>query len=69
MKVLLDLGEVRLDGIICPGHVSAVIGSHPYRFIPDKYRIACAISGFEPLDILLAVDTLVNQIESGQPDG
>ena len=68
MKVLLDLGEVRLDGIICPGHVSAVIGSHPYRFIPDKYRIACAISGFEPLDILLAVDTLVNQIESGQPD-
>jgi len=67
MKAILDLGEVRLDGIICPGHVSAIIGSHPYQFIADDYRIACAISGFEPIDILLAVDSLVEQIESGHP--
>jgi hydrogenase expression/formation protein HypD len=67
MKAILDLGEVRLDGIICPGHVSAIIGSHPYQFIADEYHIACAISGFEPIDILLAVDSLVEQIESGQP--
>jgi hydrogenase expression/formation protein HypD len=67
MKALLDLGEVRLDGIICPGHVSSIIGSYPYQFIPDDYNIACAISGFEPLDILLTVDMLVEQIESGQP--
>jgi hydrogenase expression/formation protein HypD len=68
MKAILDLGEVRLDGIICPGHVSAIIGSHPYQFIADDYHIACAISGFEPLDILLAVDRLVEQIESGHPE-
>jgi hydrogenase expression/formation protein HypD len=67
MKAILDLGEVRLDGIICPGHVSAIIGSRPYRFLADEYHIACAISGFEPIDILLAVDSLVEQIESGQP--
>ena len=67
MRAILDLGEVRLDGIICPGHVSAIIGSHPYQFIADEYHIACAISGFEPIDILLAVDSLVDQIESGQP--
>jgi hydrogenase expression/formation protein HypD len=67
MKALLDLGEVRLDGIICPGHVSSIIGSHPYQFIADDYKIACAVSGFEPLDILLCVDMLVNQIEAGQP--
>jgi hydrogenase expression/formation protein HypD len=67
MKAILDLGEVKLDGIICPGHVSAIIGSRPYQFLPDEYNIACAISGFEPVDILLAVDSLVEQIESGQP--
>jgi hydrogenase expression/formation protein HypD len=67
MKAILDLGEVRLDGIICPGHVSAIIGSRPYQFIADEYHIACAVSGFEPVDILLAVDSLVEQIESGQP--
>jgi hydrogenase expression/formation protein HypD len=67
MKAILDLGEVKLDGIICPGHVSAVIGSHPYQFIANDYHIACAVSGFEPVDILLAVDMLVGQIESGRP--
>lgn len=68
MKAILDLGEVNLSGIICPGHVSAIIGSYPYQFIPDSYRIACAISGFEPLDILLAVDRLVGQIENNRPE-
>jgi hydrogenase expression/formation protein HypD len=67
MKAILDMGEVKLDGIICPGHVSSIIGSHPYQFIPDKYNIACVVSGFEPLDILLTVDMLVNQIETEQP--
>jgi len=66
MKALLDLGEVRLNGIICPGHVSTIIGSYPYQFIPDDYDIACVVSGFEPLDILLCVDMLVDQIETGQ---
>ncbi len=66
MKAILDMGEVRLDGIICPGHVSAVIGSYPYQFIPDNYNIACVVSGFEPLDILLCVDMLVTQIETEQ---
>jgi hypothetical protein len=64
MKAILDMGEVKLDGIICPGHVSAIIGSYPYQFIPDNYNIACVVSGFEPLDILLCVDMLVEQIET-----
>lgn len=63
MKAILDMGEVELNGIICPGHVSSIIGSYPYRFIADDYHIACAVSGFEPVDILLGVDSLVDQIE------
>ena len=66
IKALLDSGEVKLDGIVCPGHVSAVIGSHPYNFIARDYGIACVVAGFEPLDILLCVDMLVAQIESGE---
>jgi len=67
MKALLDLGEVKLDGIICPGHVSVIIGSRPYEFIPLDHGVACVVSGFEPVDILLAISRLVAQIESGQP--
>jgi hydrogenase expression/formation protein HypD len=67
MKALLDLGELKLDGIVCPGHVSTIIGSRPYEFIPCDYGVACVVSGFEPLDILLSVEMLVEQIESGKP--
>ncbi len=67
MKTLLDLGEVKLDGIVGPGHVSVIIGSYPYEFIPKNYGVACVISGFEPLDILLCIDKLVEQVESGKP--
>ena len=67
MKSILDLGEVRLSGIVCPGHVSAVIGARPYDFIARDYRIGCVVTGFEPLDILQAVDMLVQQIESDKP--
>jgi hydrogenase expression/formation protein HypD len=67
MKAILDLGEVNLSGIVCPGHVSAIIGTRPYEFIPRDYGIACAVSGFEPVDILLAVARLVDQVENNTP--
>jgi hydrogenase expression/formation protein HypD len=67
MRSLLDGGEIKIDGIICPGHVSAIIGTAPYNFIPRDYGIACVVAGFEPVDILMAVDMLLRQIESGRP--
>jgi hydrogenase expression/formation protein HypD len=63
MKAILDAGETNIDGIICPGHVSAIIGSLPYEFIPRNYSIGCVVTGFEISDILLGVDMLVRQIE------
>lgn len=66
MKALLDLGEIKLDGFICPGHVSVVIGTEPYEFIPRDYGIPCVITGFEPLDILEGVLMLVEQAERGE---
>lgn len=66
IKALLDSGEVNLRGLICPGHVSAVIGSRPWEFIPRDYGIACVVSGFEPLDILQSVEMLVRQIARGE---
>jgi hydrogenase expression/formation protein HypD len=66
IRALLDSGEVKLDGLICPGHVSAIIGSHPWEFIARDYGIPCVVSGFEPLDILQCVDMLVEQVENGQ---
>jgi hydrogenase expression/formation protein HypD len=65
MKALLKSHEIELDGIICPGHVCAIIGAKAFKFIGLEHNIAAAVSGFEPLDILFAVEKLVERIEDG----
>jgi hydrogenase expression/formation protein HypD len=67
-RAILNAGEVALDGIIGPGHVTTVIGSDGWLFLPDEYSIPCAVAGFEPLDILRAILALVEMAEAGQPD-
>jgi hydrogenase expression/formation protein HypD len=67
MRALLDLGEIKIDGILCPGHVTTVIGTGAYQAYARDYGVACVVAGFEPVDILQAVEMLVQQIESGEP--
>ncbi len=66
-RAILDAGEVALDGIIGPGHVTTVIGLEAWRFLPEEYAIPISIAGFEPLDILRAVLALVEMVEEGRP--
>ncbi len=51
----------RIDGFLLPGHVSAIIGTKPYRFISHKYDIGAVVAGFEPVDILQSILMLMNQ--------
>jgi len=67
LKALLTDKEVKIDGLLCPGHVSAIIGSKPYEFIPVNYSIPCVISGFEPIDILQSIKMILEQIKEDKP--
>ena len=67
MEAIVNEG-VKIDGYLCPGHVSTITGSSIYKDIPDKYGLACVISGFEPADILQSVLMLIEQVNSGRPD-
>jgi hydrogenase expression/formation protein HypD len=66
-QAILRAGEVRLSGIIGPGHVTTIIGSDAWQFLPCDHGIPVAVAGFEPLDILRGVGALVEQIEGSQP--
>jgi hydrogenase expression/formation protein HypD len=61
-----SLGSVRVDGFIGPSHVSTVIGSRPYEYFAREYQRPVVISGFEPLDVLLSIRMLVNQLDTGR---
>jgi hydrogenase expression/formation protein HypD len=67
MRALVASGDVALDGFLCPGHVSTIIGSEPYRFLAEEFGKACVIAGFEPLDIVEAIWMLVKQVKQGRP--
>jgi hydrogenase expression/formation protein HypD len=66
MHAILNAGEVRLHGIIGPGHVSAIIGLDGWQFLPEQYAMPVVVAGFEPVDILLALRNLVELAISGQ---
>ncbi len=66
MRALLDGGEVRIDGFIAPGHVTAIIGAAAYEFLSVDYRSPCVVAGFEPLDALLGIYMLTRQLEEGR---
>jgi hydrogenase expression/formation protein HypD len=68
MLALLESGSVKIDGLLCPGHVSAIIGMDVYRPIVDRFRLPCVISGFEDLHMAAAITRLVELILNQQPD-
>jgi hydrogenase expression/formation protein HypD len=65
MTALAQSGELKLDGFICPPHVSAITGTRIYDFLPEKYGKACVIGGFEPVDLLQTILMLIRQINQG----
>jgi len=68
LDALLGSGEVKIDGFILPGHVSAIIGSKPYKFITEKYLKPSVITGFEAGDILQGINMLLEQIASNRAE-
>lgn len=66
ISALLQDPDMTLDGFIGPGHVSMVIGIHPYDFIPRDFGKPIVVAGFEPTDILQSVLMLLDQITEGR---
>ena len=68
IRALLDDPDMVLDGFIGPGHVSMVIGIHPYDFIAMDYGKPLVVAGFEPTDLLQSVLMVLTQIAEGRAE-
>jgi hydrogenase expression/formation protein HypD len=68
IRALLDDPDMVLDGFVGPGHVSMVIGTHPYDFIARDYGKPIVVAGFEPLDFLQSVLMVLEQIRDGRAE-
>jgi hydrogenase expression/formation protein HypD len=61
LHALITDQSIKIDGFLCPGHVSTIIGSDAYRMIPAA-GMAAVIAGFEPIDILQGIWMILKQI-------
>lgn len=65
LEVIFSDPEIKVDGLICPGHVSAVIGLEPYEILVERYKKPCVVTGFDTLDILEGIVMLTRQLQNG----
>ncbi|MGH3077588.1 MAG: hydrogenase formation protein HypD [Gaiellaceae bacterium] len=66
LRAILETPGLRVDAFIGPGHVSSVIGSDAYRFIPEEFGRPIVVTAFEPVDLLQAVVMLLRQRADGR---
>jgi len=65
MLALVTGGQTRIDGFMCPGHVSVIIGSEAYRPVVERCGRGCVVTGFEPLQIIQSLTRLVEMTAEG----
>jgi hydrogenase expression/formation protein HypD len=66
MRALAAAPDLEIDGFLCPAHVTTIIGLEPYRFLAGEFEKPCVVAGFEPVDVLLGVLRLLEQVREGR---
>lgn len=64
-QYMLEHMEYDLEGIIAPGHVATITGSRAWAFVSEKHGVPVVVTGFEPLDVLIAIETILEELQSG----
>lgn len=66
IRALLASSACRVQGFIAPGHVCTVVGCKEYEEMACAYRVPIVVGGFEPVDLVQAILTLVTMLEEGR---
>jgi hydrogenase expression/formation protein HypD len=66
IRTLLESPHNCVQAFIAPGHVCAIVGYDQYGALASQYKVPIVVAGFEPLDLLEAINMLVIQLEAGR---
>lgn len=64
LELLISIDRLNIDGFISPGHVATIIGLKPFELFSHAYKVPNVVAGFEPNDLLLAIEILLEQIKN-----
>jgi hydrogenase expression/formation protein HypD len=68
LEALFSDTELGVDGLLCPGHVSTIIGAGAFEPLAKRHGIPCVVAGFEPTDIINALILLARQTIDGRAE-
>ncbi len=59
--------EKNIDGFLCPGHASVILGSSIYGDLVEKYNKPFVVAGFEGEHIIAAIYEIMSQLKNNKP--
>ncbi len=63
MHAILSSPHNRVQGFLLAGHVCTVMGYLDYLPIAERYSVPMAVTGFEPLDLVRGIFSVVDMLE------
>jgi hydrogenase expression/formation protein HypD len=68
MRALVGEKNHNIDGFLCPGHVSVIIGYGAFAEIVGDFGRPCVVAGFEPLQIVEGLAEICRQLSAGRAE-
>lgn len=65
VRAIMSDKTTKIEAFLGPSHVSVIIGSNAFLPLAKEFKTPIAVSGFEPLDIMISILNLVRQKNSG----
>lgn len=67
LEALFGSNNHDIDGLILPGHVSAILGRQSFDYLATDYNLPATITGFQTFDLLTGLYDLLQTINRNDP--
>lgn len=67
IRMILSSQGNRVQGFLAAGHVCSVMGTREYDPISYEFHVPVSVTGFEPVDLLLGIESVIRMLEEGNP--
>ncbi len=65
IRAIMSNPRHNIDAFLAAGHVCTIMGESEYAELAEEYQVPIAITGFEPLDIMLGINHCIAALEQG----
>ncbi|MFC7134522.1 MULTISPECIES: hydrogenase formation protein HypD [Salinibaculum] len=66
MEVVAEMPDTNIDGFLAAGHAATITGYGLFEEFVADYDIPVVVGGFEPLDVLLGLERLLEYVRDGE---